>query len=215
MQLNFNGYETYKASLYIKNNGSVFVYKNSALEESLLKNKEENQFSFNIIDTSEYRIKSDKEKVVEYVGGLNKEELFKVIEPRQDVNWHISEDTLKIGSYNCTKAIGKFRGRTYTVWFTTEIPTNFGPLKLHGLPGLILKLTDDTKEVIINVTAIQTNKTDLSLINEAKYKSISRTKYKEYLEKGLQDISKNISSKVGRGLKVEVKTSSLKTIEID
>jgi GLPGLI family protein len=215
MQLNFQGYETYKASLYIKNSGAIFIYKNTFQEPTQLNDKEDNQYSFNIRDTSEYRINSDNANVVEYVRGFSKKELFKVIEPLPVINWQISDDTAKIGSYICSKAICTFRGRTYTAWFTTQIATVFGPLKLHGLPGLILKLSDDTKEVIINVTAIHSNATEPPQISETQYKTITKTKYKEYLEKEIQDISKNISSKVGRGLKVEVKATSLKTIEID
>lgn len=215
MQLNFNGNETYNASLYIKNSEAIFIYKNNFQGKEELENIENNQYTFNFRDTTEYRIISDNTTIVEYLKGFNKNEIFKVTEPRQIINWQISEDTTKIGSYICSKAIGSFRGRKYTAWFTTQIATAFGPLKLHGLPGLILKISDDTNEVMINVTAIQTNTTGLPQINEAKFKPISRTKYKEYLNKEIQDISKNISSKVGRGLKVEVKASSLKAIEID
>lgn len=215
MQLTFNDYQTYNASLYLKNNEAIYIYKNNFQGITQVNKTDDNKYSFIIKDTSENRINSDNTSIVEYLRGLSKDEIFKVIETREVIKWQISDDTLSIGSYICSKAICTFRGRTYTAWFTTQIPTSFGPLKLHGLPGLILKLSDDSKEILINVTAIQGNANFPQNINDSNYKIISRTKYKEYLEKEIQDISKNISSKVGRGLNVTIKSSSFKTIEID
>lgn len=37
-----------------------------------------------------------------------------------------------------------FRGRTWTAWYAEQIPIDAGPWKLHGLPGLILKSTDNS-----------------------------------------------------------------------
>lgn len=54
-------------------------------------------------------------------------------------DWVILPDTANILNYSCQKATCTFRGRTYEAWFTTDIPTNEGPWKLYGLPGLIMK----------------------------------------------------------------------------
>jgi GLPGLI family protein len=56
--------------------------------------------------------------------------------------WNITSDTLTVLGYLCQKATTNFRGRTYDVWFTSDIPVNDGPWKLYGLPGLILKAQD-------------------------------------------------------------------------
>jgi len=57
-------------------------------------------------------------------------------------SWKISQDTASILGYPCQKATADFRGRTYTAWFSTDIPINDGPWKFMGLPGLILKIND-------------------------------------------------------------------------
>lgn len=58
-------------------------------------------------------------------------------------NWKITEETDSVFGYPCIKAIVGYAGRKYTAWFTPEIPVNDGPWKFNGLPGLILKVSDD------------------------------------------------------------------------
>lgn len=61
-------------------------------------------------------------------------------------DWKISPDTQKIGEWKCQKATAYFGGRTWTAWFSSEIPLQDGPYKFHGLPGLIVKIEDTNKE---------------------------------------------------------------------
>lgn len=61
-------------------------------------------------------------------------------EPLSEMEWAIVEDsTATILDYDCIMAESNYHGRHWRVWFTPEIPLPFGPWKLHGLPGLILK----------------------------------------------------------------------------
>ena len=60
------------------------------------------------------------------------------------IEWQLSQEQEVILGYNCQKATGTFRGREWQVWFTYDIPYNYGPWKLGGLPGLILKAEDSS-----------------------------------------------------------------------
>lgn len=65
------------------------------------------------------------------------------------LEWNFSdEETDSIMGYDCRKATVEFAGRSYTAWFTPEIPLPFGPYKFGGLPGLILKLEDAERQYI-------------------------------------------------------------------
>lgn len=79
---------------------------------------------------------------------------YKYSEDYPAVKWKIYPETTTILGYPCQKAECQFRGRTYTVWFTNSIPANFGPWKLSGLPGLILKAEDNRKHFVFECFSI-------------------------------------------------------------
>lgn len=59
------------------------------------------------------------------------------------VKWEVINVIEKQNGYSAQKAVTEFGGRTWTAWFTKEIPFSDGPYKFSGLPGLIVKLEDD------------------------------------------------------------------------
>lgn len=59
------------------------------------------------------------------------------------IQWKILPEIMKIGDYQTQKAETHFAGRTWTAWFTQEIPFQDGPYKFSGLPGLIVKVEDN------------------------------------------------------------------------
>ncbi|MDE6792501.1 MAG: GLPGLI family protein [Muribaculaceae bacterium] len=64
-------------------------------------------------------------------------------EPLSEMQWEIGDSTVNILGYDCVSAVTDYHGRRWMAWFATDIPVSFGPWKLHGLPGLILKAESD------------------------------------------------------------------------
>lgn len=78
------------------------------------------------------------ESLIHY--GKYGEDLGYYTEPLAEMQWKIVEDsTANVLGYECLMAESDYHGRHWKAWFTPEIPMSFGPWKLHGLPGLILK----------------------------------------------------------------------------
>ena len=67
------------------------------------------------------------------------------VEDDRKIIWKILPEKQKIGDFQTQKAETEMFGRKWTAWFTDEIPIQEGPYKFHGLPGLILKISDETK----------------------------------------------------------------------
>ncbi len=58
-------------------------------------------------------------------------------------NWKLSNETKMINTITCKKANVTFKGRHWIAWYSPDIPFPYGPMKFNGLPGLIVKITDD------------------------------------------------------------------------
>lgn len=61
------------------------------------------------------------------------------------IKWKLSEDKDKIGQLDVNKASTYFAGRKWYAWYAPDIPINDGPYKFQGLPGLIVKIEDNSK----------------------------------------------------------------------
>lgn len=61
------------------------------------------------------------------------------------LDWKISNEKAKIGTYNAQKATTEFAGNKWTAWFSSDLPFQDGPYKFSGLPGLIVKIEDEGK----------------------------------------------------------------------
>ncbi len=116
------------------------------------------------------------------------------------MNWNVTGKSKKIGVYNCREAKTEFRGRSYTVYFTPEIPVNYGPWKFRGLPGLILEVADSKNEVSffatdINLSPSPKQQKKVSLDFDYKGKKMSMAEYEAEKLEAVQKWIKYMRSK--------------------
>lgn len=94
--------------------------------------------------------------------------------------WQITSETKRILGYTCYKATtkvkvnGKDTEEELEAWFAPEVPFQFGPIDIYGLPGLILEV--NRKNFIYYATEISLNKTE-KVIHKPKGTSISNDEF--------------------------------------
>ena len=76
-------------------------------------------------------------------------------EPLPDFGWELTDDTLTVCGYFCRKAVGKYAGRTWTAWYSEDVAASFGPWKLHGLPGMILKAVSKREQSDASISSAE------------------------------------------------------------
>lgn len=92
-------------------------------------------------------------------------------------NWKLIDETKVINTINCKKAEVTFKGRNWVAWYSPEIPLPYGPYKFSGLPGLIIKITDDKGDYSFElVKSVPDSKLKGKLIN------IKRSRFTEAIE---------------------------------
>ncbi len=92
------------------------------------------------------------------------------------INWEITDEQKNIENFKCYKAIGSYGNRVYTAWYTPDISTNFGPWKLNGLDGLIIKVSDEKNEISFTLKQIKKS-TSLKILDLTGLEYISLKDY--------------------------------------
>lgn len=70
-------------------------------------------------------------------------------------DWKMTDRWMDMAEFRCNMATCRYGGRDWTVWFTTQIPINYGPWKFSGLPGLILKVEDSSGQYAWEMVALR------------------------------------------------------------
>ena len=82
-------------------------------------------------------------------------------------DWKIGPETQELHGYKVQKATTQSSGRKWIAWFASDIQIQDGPYKFNGLPGLILKVSDDKNDHVFNFIGSKT-------LNEVPAKPVSR-----------------------------------------
>ncbi|WP_415329415.1 GLPGLI family protein [Chryseobacterium sp. MMS23-Vi53] len=92
-------------------------------------------------------------------------------------DWKLVNETKVINTINCKKAEITSKGRNWIAWYSPDIPLPYGPYKFSGLPGLIIKITDDKGEFDFElVKSVPASKLKGKLIN------IKKSRYTDAIE---------------------------------
>lgn len=94
-----------------------------------------------------------------------------------NIDWTLAEESDTICGYKCKKATGEYGGRTWTVWYTPDIPVTFGPWKLCGLPGLVLSAADDEGIHHFDAIVIRKGTVPITEIDATNVVSTTREKF--------------------------------------
>ncbi|WP_346985820.1 GLPGLI family protein [Chryseobacterium sp. POE27] len=138
--------------LWIGKNSSVFKSDQKAIYDSLTKESTKNSMANPvngkiIIDFSRipraYFIPEvfkvgEKMEIFDKILGV-----YYKYENDQKIKWTLVNESKTISTYTCRKAIGKYRNKNITAWYTDEIPISEGPYTFKGLPGLVVEAYDD------------------------------------------------------------------------
>ncbi|MCC3153936.1 GLPGLI family protein [Hymenobacter sp. BT770] len=102
-------------------------------------------------------------------------------------NWTVTTQTKKIAGYTCRKATVPYKKETYTVWFTTDLPFTYSPVRdLTPEKGVVLALESDQEQY-------RAAKVELKAVPEAEVKpsataqKVTPAELKEMREKAMAD----------------------------
>lgn len=144
--LNRNDVKIENANLDVTPSGSIFYAANTIQRDSLFtRMRQTHQFNAqafqNLRSNIPYIITKDyTNQTITFQDRIGRSQYqYTETDP---FHWKILPQTLKIGDYNTQEAETTYGGRTWKVWFTTDVPFFDGPYKFSGLPGLIVKAED-------------------------------------------------------------------------
>lgn len=122
-----------------------------------------------------------------------------IVEDQRKPMWKILPEKQQVGTFTAQKATTELYGRKWTAWFASELPFQDGPYKFYGLPGLIVKLEDDTKSHVMELKAVK--KLPQSVEPEVKSGrekiTLNYEKYKKAFLEYRENPSKNLRQMAG------------------
>ena len=142
---------------------------------------------------------------------------FKTVESLNSIKWNIATELSDYEGMKTQKATTDFGGRSWTVWFTQEIPIIEGPYKFKNLPGFVVKASSADGDYLFEFTKSEKVQTVLKYHTYEKADVIEKSELKKarklaanksmsqiFAEQGLQinfesvkDVPQELNKKVG------------------
>lgn len=105
------------------------------------------------------------------------EDWFRYDEEMPALDWELTDSVTTVLGYECRSAVCSFRGRRWTVFYAEDIPIADGPWKLHGLPGLIMKASDEKGHYTFECIGIKSKADRPITIYKVPFNDVSRRDY--------------------------------------
>ena len=131
------------------------------------------------------------------------------------MDWELTDSVKTVCGYECHQAKAEVYGRTWTVWYSTEIPIPYGPYVLGGLPGLILEAVDT--DGIFHFTSVGMedvhDASEVALYGKTDAVRCTRKKYLALRKSNAgQTYSEAVESLLGKGFVTQIVDASGKDI---
>ncbi|MDQ2179542.1 GLPGLI family protein [Marinifilum sp. D714] len=131
-----------------------------------------------------------QKKNVRFVGDLGSKKTL-MVDEEININWKIeTQKDTTISGYSCQMATCNFAGRDYIAWYTMEIPVSDGPYKFHGLPGLIVRISDMKNQHIFQMYKVKNCDTskDMLFVAENNIQETTAPKFAKAMKAHIADM---------------------------
>lgn len=127
------------------------------------------------------------------------EKMFIFEEHVPEIEWKIEGDQVESDGLILHKATGVYGERNYEVWFSPDVPFPYGPHRLGGLPGLIIRAHSDDGMVGFELTGfgeLSENDRPANLFDVGEGVPISNGDFKQFIIKKLLRVEAMTTSEV-------------------
>lgn len=139
-----------------------------------------------------------------------------------NLEWTLTKETKNIGEYTCFKATrtetrtvqSSFSSNeeegteassetteeeiTITAWYTPQIPLGHGPGRHHGLPGLILEISDGTQSILCSKIVLNP-KDGVKVEEPTKGKEVTQEEYNAIMQEKMKEMQERYQPDNRRG----------------
>ncbi|MGC4128197.1 MAG: GLPGLI family protein [Bergeyella sp.] len=134
------------------------------------------EYSVNSTNINDIVLKSYPNYSINWISKID--QYYYKINDKRTLKWVLLNEKENIGEIETQKATVSFGGRNWIAWFSKDIPIQDGPYKFCGLPGMIIKIEDDSRTHSFTLREIIENP-NKKLIFTQKTISINYEKYKK------------------------------------